>query len=107
MNRPTKADNLRVIARRTAEQLPKRVTHDSRRANYAIGAVAQRRLVAKAEASGTGHYNGYSLERLKATEADYVRLSQATDAELDAHNAAMRVAMSTRLCALKGAVVRS
>ena len=79
-----------------------RVTRDSIRANFAAGAVAQRRLITKAEASGSGYYNGYSVERLKAAEADYLRLSQATDEALDAHMAAMRVAMSTRLDALKG-----
>jgi histidinol-phosphate/aromatic aminotransferase/cobyric acid decarboxylase-like protein len=98
--RPTNADNLRVIARRTAEQLPRVVTHDSIRANFATGAVAQRRMVAKAEANG-GMHNGYSIERLKATEADYLRLSMATDEALDAHMAAMKAVMSTRLDALK------
>ena len=79
-----------------------RVTRESIRANFAAGAVTQRRLITKAEDSGTGYYNGYSVERLKAAEADYLRLSQATDEVLDAHMAAMRVAMSTRLDALKG-----
>ena len=78
------------------------VTNDSIRANFATGAVAQRRLIAKAEASGSGYYNGYSVERLKAAEADYLRLSQATDEALDAHMAAMRVAMSARLGVLRG-----
>ena len=78
------------------------ITHYSIRANFAAGAVAQRRLITKAEASGTGHYNGYSVERLKAAEADYLRLSMATDEALDAHMAAMRVAMSARLGVLRG-----
>ena len=78
------------------------ITHYSMRSNFAAGAVAQRRLINKAEASGTGHYNGYSVERLKAAEADYLRLSMATDEALDAHMAAMRVAMSARLGVLRG-----
>ena len=77
------------------------ITHDSMRSNFATGAVAQRRMVAKAEANG-GMHNGYSIERLKAAEADYLRLSHATDEALDAHMAAMRVAMSARLGVLRG-----
>lgn len=77
------------------------ITRDSIRANFATGAVAQRRMVAKAEANG-GMHNGYSIERLKATEADYLRLSMATNEALDAHMAAMRVAMSARLGVLRG-----
>jgi hypothetical protein len=59
-------------------------------------------MIAKAEASDTGRHNGYSVERLKAAEADYLRLSIATDEALDAHMAATRAAMSMRLDALKG-----
>jgi hypothetical protein len=77
------------------------ITHDSIRANFATGVVAQRRLIAKAEAKG-GMHNGYSIERLKATEADYLRLSMATDEALDADMAAWKAVMSTRLDALKG-----
>ena len=77
------------------------ITLDSIRANFATGAVAQRRMITKAEANG-GRYNGYSVERLKAAEADYLRLSMATDEALDAHMAARRVAMSARLGVLRG-----
>ena len=69
MNRPTKADNLRVIARRTAEQRASLTV-----SLYQRNAEALDRMLLASETTGQ-RVGGYTAEQLRDHAAAYRRLA--------------------------------